>query len=334
MPSTLSDDETAAEVNNTEMLNQVLPVSTMQRLAFTRYLYTVGVEQSQHPEPLAAIAVLSFHDSVELFLHLAAEHKNVEIGKRTRKEFAEYFGLIDAELTPGRLSQRLAMVRLNETRVALKHHGTLPSRLAIEQLRSDVARFFEDNTALVFGLMFQSVSLVDIVACGPAREKLIVAEAERAAGMTESSMCNIALAFAQLVDDYEDRVRSRYGRSPFVFGDSFTLDSSFHRGRHPQPLSHNDQGQFEDKLMNSIIALQDAMKVLNLGIDYRRYAKFRLLTPVVRRYAGGSGYSVQVVAGFRGQAWPPSAAACRFCIDFVIDTAIRLQDVDFDLEEM
>jgi hypothetical protein len=76
----------------------------MQRLAFIRYLYSSAVEQSRQPEPVAALAVLSLHDAVELVLHLAAEHTNANLGKKP--EFNEYFGVINAQLAPESLSQR------------------------------------------------------------------------------------------------------------------------------------------------------------------------------------------------------------------------------------
>lgn len=35
----------------------------VKRLAFIRHLYKVGVEQSNQPEPLNAMSLLSFHDA-------------------------------------------------------------------------------------------------------------------------------------------------------------------------------------------------------------------------------------------------------------------------------
>lgn len=39
---------------------------------FARYVLSLGVEQSQQPEPLSAVSVLTFHDAVELFLQLTS----------------------------------------------------------------------------------------------------------------------------------------------------------------------------------------------------------------------------------------------------------------------
>jgi hypothetical protein len=37
-------------------------------------LYQQGIEQARRPEPLSLASLLTFHDSVELFLVLAADH--------------------------------------------------------------------------------------------------------------------------------------------------------------------------------------------------------------------------------------------------------------------
>lgn len=45
----------------------------LQRLSFIKYLFSIGITQSYQPEPLCGVAILSFHDSIELFLCLASE---------------------------------------------------------------------------------------------------------------------------------------------------------------------------------------------------------------------------------------------------------------------
>jgi hypothetical protein len=51
----------------------------MKRLALIRFLYTEGLEEVARPAPLSSRALLSFHDAVEMFLLLAAEHLNVNL---------------------------------------------------------------------------------------------------------------------------------------------------------------------------------------------------------------------------------------------------------------
>ena len=50
-----------------------LSTETMRRLAIVKYLYTQALEQERKGDPLAGLALLPFHDAVELFLQVAAE---------------------------------------------------------------------------------------------------------------------------------------------------------------------------------------------------------------------------------------------------------------------
>ena len=65
------------------------------RLAFIRFLYSEGVQQSRRPQPLASTAVLSFHDAVEMFLLLAAEHLRVNLSRNVT--FDGYFSEIERD---------------------------------------------------------------------------------------------------------------------------------------------------------------------------------------------------------------------------------------------
>ena len=52
----------------------------MERLAFIRHIYQMGIDQSRQPESANAAAILLFHDAVDLLLQLAAE--NLSVGKK------------------------------------------------------------------------------------------------------------------------------------------------------------------------------------------------------------------------------------------------------------
>lgn len=292
---------------------------TMQRLALIRYLYTSGVEESRRPEPLNAASILTFHDSIELFLEVASEHLDVG-GKNPA--FMEYWELLKPKLPGDGLTQKESMRRLNKSRVALKHHGTLPSRLDIEAFRATTTNFFEENAPLVFGIEFDAISMLSLIEDPNARSTLEQADLLlRLEGDREEALDMIALAFNQLIDGYEDSKRGRLGRSPFFFGGSLTfLDSFFMR------VEDRKLAEFIDKTKESLEAMQTAMKVMSLGLDYRRYAKFRLLTPRATRMIGGD-YSIH---RFKRDE-PPSVGDCRFCYDFVIETAIHLQEFDFEV---
>jgi len=235
--------------------------------------------------------------------------------------------ILSSKLTKGVPTQKESMRRLNGARVALKHHGTSPSKLDIEAFRASATNFFEENTHPIFDIKFSEISLIDLVQCEETKNNLKESEQLLGENKIEDSLDKVALAFTQLVDDYESRKRGRFGRSPFFFGESLTFLSSFHMG-----IDRSQVGKladFIDKVKESLEALQDAVKILSLGVDYRRYVKFRLLTPHIYRTLDENYHVSRVPWGEKGV---PSVEDVQFCIDFVIESAVILQEFDFNIE--
>lgn len=299
----------------------------MERLAFIKYLYTFGMEQSRKTEPFAWTSVLTFHDAIELYLELAAEH--LDVSKRLKElAFMQYWDLLNpALIKKGRreLTQKIVMDKLNEARVSFKHHGIPPSKSIIEDLRPYVTNFLEENTPNIFDIEFSSISLIELVKCQAAKDTLKEAQRLLKDDKTEEVLDKTALAFVQLIDDYENRKKDEFGRSPFFFGKSMTFLSSFHMG-----IPHRDKlADFVDHVKESIEAIQESVKVLSLGLDYRRYARFHLLTPVVLRLWAGEGkmnYSLSRISKI-----VPTKEDAQYCIDFVVESAVTLQAFDFEV---
>jgi hypothetical protein len=289
----------------------------LRKLAFIRYLYTVAVEQSKNSEPLSAASILTFHDSVELFLQLVCDEYNINSNDFV---FMKYWDEISKKSPNGiGLSQKEPMRILNDRRVQLKHKGNIPSKFEVESARFNATSFFQENTSLIFGIGFDNISMTNFVQYIPARDNLNQATEFMDKGELENALARIAIAFASIIDDYENRKTSKYGKSPFFFGTSFTfLDSFFMK------ISDNKMKEFVDKVKDSIEPMQEAMKILTLGLDYRRYTKFRLLAPRVLK--SFNGYNLSSFNRERSL----TVEECRFCHDFVIESAIRVQDFDFN----
>jgi len=70
-------------------------------------------------------------------LQISSEHLDIPRGKQ-EPHFMEYWDLnlikqgLQKKEMEGELTQKESMRRLNRARVALKHHGTMPSKLDIE----------------------------------------------------------------------------------------------------------------------------------------------------------------------------------------------------------
>jgi len=62
-----------------------------KRLSLTKQLINIGVEQSHQSESIAVFSILAFHDSIEKFLKLLCEHKNL---KSDKIDFMKYWELL------------------------------------------------------------------------------------------------------------------------------------------------------------------------------------------------------------------------------------------------
>ena len=303
-----------------------LDPSTVRRLGFIKYLYSLGVEQSKAPEPLAAASLLTFHDSVELFLQLASEH--LDAGSR-QPGFMDYWGLLAAKLPQNQEpAQKESMRRLNKGRVALKHHGTLPSKLDVEAFRSSTTSFFQDNAPLLFGVGFEEISLLDFVQPKEAKDKLKEADRFVEEGDFEAATEAAGLAFEYVVDSYENSKRDRFRRSTFFFGRDLTFNSSFFMGMDRSGRDERKMADFVDKVKESLESMQQAIKVLALGLDYRRYTRFKMHAPDFVRTMDGTYHSRRFRTAHEPEVTVDDA---QFCIDFVVEAAIRIRDFDYEI---
>ncbi len=303
-----------------------LHTNTIRRLGFIKYLFKLGIGQSEAPEPLAAASLLTFHDAIELFLQLGSEHINSGTGQ---PGFMDYWELIGKKLSKdSELSQKESMRRLNKARVALKHHGTLPSKLDIESFRGAAISFFSENTPLIFGIDFNEITLFDYVKPVEAKNQLKKADQHLInKEIDESTNCS-GLAFELLIDSYEKSKTSRYSRSPFFFGQDLTFNTSFFMGTDRDNRNGSQMSEFVDKVKESLESMQQAIKIIALGIDYRRYSRFKIHVPNFIQTIGGTYHPRRHRFG---NDLETDIEDARFCIDFVVEAAIILQEFDYVL---
>lgn len=319
------------------MARPVTDPLTMSRLAFVRLVHMQGVGQSRLPEPLALTSLLTFHDAVELFLVLATEHLQAPPPRRN-PDFLDYFHLLRAsESFPAGvdLAGRQAMDRLNRHRVALKHTGATPGSAAIEDARTTVASFFEDNTPRVFAVDFDSIAMADVVPQDSIRNLLNAATAAEAADDRTEAMALLREAFTELFETHAGWSRpaaSHFGPTlrtdPFlasnITGMVNALASSTPRPQDRRGVTAIGQklGHHIEQLSKSVQAVQEGMRVLALGIDYNQYRRFEQLTPRVFN-SGTENRHVGAEAGYL-----PSLEEFQECEQFVIETALRMAELD------
>lgn len=300
------------------MLNRDIII---KRLALIKYLYKLGIEQSRQSETIASFSILSLHDSIEMYLKLLAEHLNLK---------SDNFNFLDYWTNIPTLTLKESMRNFNARRVNIKHKGLLPSKADIEICRVNASDFFTQNTLLQFGLDFSEISLFSLVQYDNVR--LHLENAQKALDENKIEICieTVAIAFDELISTYEDSKSSNYGNSPFFFGKDLTFLSSFHMGigREYDDRVGQKLGEFVEKVKDSLDGIQKAVKIMSFGFDYKKFVKFKLLTPSITRMMNGK----RLAEVWGKKKW--TKENCQYCIDFVLDSSLKLQEFDFDINEL
>ena len=291
------------------MLNKKI---ILNRLAIIKRLYKQGIEQSQQPDPVSSFSVLSFHDCIEMFLRLICESKNIKADKFT---FIEYWNNIPS------LSLKESCKSLNTVRVNIKHKGILPSKSDIESIRITTSEFLKHNVFEHFSIDFDSISLINLVKYKVVKEFLNISQNFLNSNDLEESVENSALAFDELLSDYELSKTSSFD-SPFNFG-----NRNYYGAFSTFGISDTNTINAIEGLEKSISSISEALKIVSVGIDYRKYIKFKILTPHIYYTSGGRQIA-------NNKKMELNMSNCQFCIDFIIDVSLHLQDFDFRLEEL
>jgi hypothetical protein len=282
----------------------------IKRLALIKYLYSIGLEQSRQVETIASFSILSFQDSIEMFLKLIAEHKNIK---------SEKFNFLDYWVHIPELTLLESMRNLNARRVNIKHKGLLPSKSDIEISRVNTTDFFDQNVIIQCGIDFKEISLLSLISYENVR--LLLDDAQKALNISQNETCieKVAFAFYELLNTYEKSKLNTFRHSPFFIGKSLNFNKSFHR-------EYVDK-KMEDFFINvkeSIEEMQKAIKIISFGIDYKRFVKFKTLTPNIIKSTDGI-----LIGGSRfKKKW--TKENCQYCIDFVLESSLKLQEFDFD----
>jgi len=310
----------------------VSPVDVRRRLAYIRYLHHLGVEQTRLPQPQSSAAVLMFHDSVEAFLLLAAEHLGAPSTFQFEKAwetFRKHGAGVELPVEPG-------MKRLNKVRVALKHYGGHPDQPTIEQLRTDTTTFLDAGTTAVFDLEYATLTMTDVIAQDAVRDLARKAETASAAGDHIAAMVALADAIEVLFDPRSAEIADGR-RSPFQLGP--TIRRRLDERKVQQVLAPSEQDRrsctgHDRDLAEQIVAvtetveeLQAAARLTALGIDFAAYQRFRLLTPHTSMYLDGRR-EYRAPAGYA-----PAAEDVAFCHQFVVTAALRLAAAEAHLTE-
>lgn len=293
-----------------------LDEATMERLVFIKALHRTAVEQSQKPQPMAAMSVLTFHDAVEAFLHLTAE----EVGADTSSSIMKYWEFIPEE-SDTEPSHKSGIDRLRDSRNTLKHSANRPDELEIEAFRSTVQEFFKENTRKFFGIEFSDISLARLVKFEDTQEYLIDAEQLYEDAKLSEAMGHISMAHHVLFEEYEERAKFELNYAPFH--DYYIRQSEL----------PDDADNAIETMAKAINEFSKMLKYLCLGIDYRRYSKFEHLTPRLIHNHEENKFGKYRPSIKSYDESLVNDSAFNFCFQFVIEISLSLQESEFSYSE-
>lgn len=287
----------------------------IKRLALIKYLFSQGIQQSKNSEPLLSFAILSFHDSVEMFLKLLAEKENIPVDYKTK--FNHYWEKIPT------LTLKESLSGINVRRNNFKHKGILPSKLDIEEARVTTSNFFQQNTFAHFGIKFEDISLLNLVKYDIVKQHLQKAYSDLKENNYSKSIDESTFAFHQLINTYESSKEQSFS-SPFNFTSAITRYDwmSFDEDK---PLK-----DFKKKVKDTFNEFNFILKVIGLGIDFKKYVKFSILTPKVYLEQDMTYHTYTDDK----EDWTLKQDNVQFLIDFVIESSLRIQEFDFEISEM
>ena len=248
------------------------------------------------------------HDAVEILLELCAEKERAPF-KRDRP-FMEYWNILP------NLPGKGTMLKLNNARVGLKHHG---QRVSQDQLTAHLVNtrdFLDETCRVYFNLSLSEVSLKTLIRNDKIKRLLEAAsiELEKERDIDyESVFSNAAVAFAFGMRDIHRRLHVS-----FPITNMLRLTTLLEGGN----ISHSLEtaiGEITRAIENITVDYGRATGLLSLGIDLRDYEAFRELTPVIHDL----GNDQPVMDWYRKPA--ESREDAQWCIDFVVDFMLRAE---------
>lgn len=294
----------------------------IRRLATIKYLYSIGVQQSLQVESVAGFSILAFHDCAEMFLLLVAENKGDNADKLSFMGFWDKY--------PD-LTLKESMRNLKDRRVSIKHKGLFPSKSDIEISRITMADFLEQNTIKQFGIDFKDVSISCLISYSKVKEYIDNAEKNCNKGDFYECLVNCKIAFLELLSTYKSsKCQYHIGHSILDIGDEI--------GRDYQKLVGTNSNYGERwfrQVTETTNKIREILKITALGIDYKKYSYFDFVTPkTMLCWSEGKLTYISTPEDTYEEKYNISTRECHFCIDFVIDSAIKLQGFDYDIKKV
>lgn len=305
--------------------------TVIDRLSMIKYIFTNSTTELNKPTPLSYSSLLLMHDAVELLMHLIVER--YDLGNHNSNKnltFDKYWNVInDSDLVP-ELGSKTSLLRMNNARVAFKHHGTMPSKIDLISFHSMVNSFMNKTIKDFFDMNLSEISLIQLVHNDEVKTHLLKADRHIKNNEYKKSLTDSKIAFHYMIKNYEsNKLTNRYN-SIFSIFDSFDFRTSFNRGFNRISFgdkNYNDYRELEnfiDSTTRTFTKMENIIKIIGYGIDYRMYSWFNAITP---RLATSINGTIHIDETFDIEKLTEEHA--DFGINFCIESYLKL--INFDI---
>ena len=184
--------------------------------------------------------------------------------------------------------------------------------------------FFSVNTKLLFNLEYSEISLIDLLQSEKVRNLLKLTNSQQYDEPSQA-IINAKIAFYTLIEDFLESKKDSFGYSLYEFGPYKPWSAPSISSSCIDVRDLDELNSFMSYVFETMERMQFAFKLVILGIDYRRYAKFESLSTHVNLTRSNAGdYSVFQLNV--PDDYSPSIDDIEYSVEFVIDSALHLQE--------
>ena len=301
----------------------------LKRLTYAKYIFEQGKNFLNNKSPLFnSMSVLFFHDAAELFLSVIAD----KVSFKKPYNFMDYWK--EAENKGKPLPNYNDLNTLNKIRVDFKHYGITPSYDECIECENALVSLFTEASKDILGLDFSTITVSDLIEDINIKEHIKAAEKFKDEEDYYQSICESAIAF-----NYAEKVAGDTWHSFFIGKSYWDIKKIV------PPVSFSGYISTNHTLQNNFRNIEKSFKevqsvseelirninALLLGVDIFEFKRFNFLTP--RTYTDGKGV-VRIGRGILSIYHNKvnfNHKNALFCIHFVIDTAMKIEQNPLDL---
>lgn len=178
-------------------MGKTLSPSIARRLKYAKYLFDLGRRQLRSNTNLGAcVAVLHFHDALELLLICILEEHSV--ARKRVTSFPELINLIRKEI--GSIKRENVVSQLTGLRNPLKHEGILPNVAEVRRLVPEIELLVQENSRQYLKIDFRDVRLADMLMDDTVRDSVRAAEDLIEEGNNVKAVAFLQHAFQRLIE--------------------------------------------------------------------------------------------------------------------------------------